>query len=114
MAHVLSLGRCIAPDLIGMGESDKMPNSGPGSYTFEEHRRYLDELSAWDKINGDGMVLTGAARDFCRTWPAQRGVTVRGAHFLPEDAPEEIGLCHCRLAPGHRVVQAREASDTVK
>lgn len=37
-------GRCIAPDLIGMGDSAKLPNSGPTAYTFAEHRRYLDEL----------------------------------------------------------------------
>src|SRR5882757_5645202 len=39
-------GRCIAPDLIGMGDSEKLPASGPGSYTFSEHRRYLDALLA--------------------------------------------------------------------
>lgn len=38
------LGRCIAPDLIGMGDSQKLPKSGPNSYTFVEHRRYLDAL----------------------------------------------------------------------
>ncbi len=37
-------GRCIAPDLIGMGDSDKLDNSGPGRYRFIEHREYLDEL----------------------------------------------------------------------
>jgi haloalkane dehalogenase len=37
-------GRCIAPDLIGMGDSDKLPDSSPGSYRFVEHRRYLDAL----------------------------------------------------------------------
>lgn len=42
--HVSHLGRCLAPDLIGMGDSDKLPNSGPGSYRFVEHRRYLDAL----------------------------------------------------------------------
>lgn len=42
--HLTSLGRCIAPDLIGMGDSDKLPESGPTSYTFVEHRRYLDAL----------------------------------------------------------------------
>jgi len=42
--HLESLGRCIAPDLIGMGDSDKLPDSGPGSYRFIEHRRYLDAL----------------------------------------------------------------------
>src|SRR3974377_250755 len=44
LPHLQSLGRCIAPDLIGMGDSDKLPNSGPGSYRFVEQRRYLDAL----------------------------------------------------------------------
>jgi haloalkane dehalogenase len=42
--HVQGLGRCIAPDLIGMGDSQKLPDSGPASYRFVEHRRYLDAL----------------------------------------------------------------------
>ncbi|HEX6108208.1 MAG TPA: haloalkane dehalogenase, partial [Ktedonobacteraceae bacterium] len=42
--HVQGLGRIIAPDLIGMGDSQKLPDSGPGSYTFVKHRRYLDAL----------------------------------------------------------------------
>jgi haloalkane dehalogenase len=42
--HLQPQGRCIAPDLIGMGDSDKLPNSGPDSYRFVEHRRYLDAL----------------------------------------------------------------------
>ena len=42
--HLQPLGRCIAPDLIGMGDSDKLPDSGPGSYRFVEHRRYLETL----------------------------------------------------------------------
>jgi haloalkane dehalogenase len=44
LPHLQPLGRCIAPDLIGMGDSDKLPDSGPGSYRFVEHRRYLDAL----------------------------------------------------------------------
>lgn len=44
LPHLQPLGRCIAPDLIGMGDSDKLPNSGPDSYRFVEHRRYLDAL----------------------------------------------------------------------
>ena len=42
--HLTGLGRCIAPDLIGMGDSDKLPESGPAAYTFVEHRRYIDAL----------------------------------------------------------------------
>jgi haloalkane dehalogenase len=37
-------GRCVAPDLVGMGASDELPGSGPGSYRFVEHRRHLDGL----------------------------------------------------------------------
>lgn len=44
--YLANLGRCIAPDLIGMGDSEKLPESGPNSYTFVEHRRYLDALLA--------------------------------------------------------------------
>ena len=38
------LGRCILPDLIGMGDSGKLADSGPGRYRFVEHRRFLDAL----------------------------------------------------------------------
>ena len=44
LPHLQPLGRCIAPDLIGMGDSDKLPDSDRGSYRFVEHRRYLDAL----------------------------------------------------------------------
>jgi haloalkane dehalogenase len=44
LPHLEGLGRCIAPDLIGMGDSEKLPDSGPESYRFVEHRRYLDGL----------------------------------------------------------------------
>ncbi len=38
-----------------------------------------------------GSILTGKAREFCRTWPNQREVTVAGTHFIQEDSPDEIG-----------------------
>jgi len=44
LPHLQPRGRCIAPDLIGMGDSDKLPDSGPGTYRFVEHRRYLEAL----------------------------------------------------------------------
>jgi haloalkane dehalogenase len=233
--HLSDLGRCVAPDLIGMGDSDKLENSGSDSYSFIEQRKYLDALlekigvtenvvfvihdwgSAlgfdWafrhpDKVKGlvymeavlfhydwsdwpqdarkifqgfrspageelvldknyfielvlpnsvireltpsemdvyrrpffnagedrrptlswprqipiegepkevveivatyaewlsksdipklfinaePGAILVGRARDFCRTWPNQEEVTVRGKHFIQEDSPDEIG-----------------------
>ncbi|HMH52684.1 MAG TPA: haloalkane dehalogenase [Candidatus Acidoferrum sp.] len=38
-----------------------------------------------------GSILVGAQREFCRTWPNQREITVRGSHFVQEDSPAEIG-----------------------
>ena len=233
--HLEALGRCLVPDLIGMGDSDKLTGSGPGSYQFVEHRGYLEALLealgvkekvilvihdwgsalgfdwanrhrdavsgiaymeaivrpvTWEEwpeqarrifqglrspageelvlernifverilpgsilrtlfdeelneyrrpfrepgegrrptltwprqipidgqpadvteivqgyadwlagsplpklfINAEpGAILTGAQREFCRMWPKQREITVRGAHFIQEDSPDEIG-----------------------
>jgi haloalkane dehalogenase len=38
-----------------------------------------------------GVILTGPQREFCRRWPNQQEVTVRGSHFVQEDSPAEIG-----------------------
>jgi haloalkane dehalogenase len=38
-----------------------------------------------------GVLLTGGAREFCRSWPNQTEVTVKGIHFIQEDSPAEIG-----------------------
>jgi len=233
--HLEDQGRCIAPDLIGMGDSEKLESSGPGRYRFVEHREYLDGLlealgvtepvtfvihdwgSAlgfdwanrhrdavrgiaymeaivqpvrWDQwpelardvfkafrspageevvleknvfvenvlpasvlrglgeaemavyrrpylepgesrrptltwpreipldgepadvaeivgaygqwlarsdlpklfVNADpGVILVGEQREFCRSWPNQREITVKGSHFVQEDSPDEIG-----------------------
>lgn len=43
---VTPLGRCIAPDLIGMGDFNKLEDSGPGAHWFVEHLRFLDEFLA--------------------------------------------------------------------
>jgi haloalkane dehalogenase len=43
-------------------------------------------------LNADpGSILTGAQREFCRSWPNQEEVTVKGIHFVQEDSPAEIG-----------------------
>lgn len=244
--HVSGLARCIVPDLIGQGDSDKLDNSGPRSYTFAEHRRYLDALLdqldigkrvvlvvhdwgsalgfdwanrhrdrvagvvymegivrpvSWDEwpdkardifqalrsdageemvltknlfveailpasilrklddaemneyrrpfatpgedrrptlswprqipvggepqevvdivqnyadwlssselpklfINAEpGSILTGAQRDFARSWPNQHEVTVSGLHFIQEDSPHEIGEAIAAWLPAHQ------------
>ncbi len=242
--HLAGQGRCVAPDLIGMGDSDKLDDSGPQRYTFVEHRDYVDALLAelgvddrvtfvihdwgsalgfdwanrhrdrvkglaymealvrpvtwadwpeaakavfqgfrspggekmvldknvfvervlpgsvlrrltdaemavyrrpfaepgegrrptltWPRqiplegepadvveivgsygrwlsqcqvpklfVNADpGAILVGPQREFCRTWPAQREVTVKGNHFLQEDSPDEIGQAVSRWLRG--------------
>ncbi len=242
--HCAELGRCLAPDLIGMGDSDKLEPSGPDRYTFVEHRAHLDALLealgvrervvlvlhdwgsalgfdwarrhpgavrgiaymeaivrpvtwaewppdarkifqafrspageelvlqknifvervlpgavlrrlgeaemavyrrpyrepgesrrptlTWPRqipIEGEppevaqiveaygrwlaasplpklfvnaqpGSILVGAQREFCRRWPSQREVTVRGSHFVQEDSPDEIGRALAEWIPG--------------
>ena len=60
----------------------------------------VDAYSAWLSesdipklfVNAEpGAILTGEQREFCRSWPNQREVTVRGVHFIQEDSPDEIG-----------------------
>jgi haloalkane dehalogenase len=54
--YVAEQGRCVAVDLIGMGDSDKLEHTGPNSYGFFEHRRYLDGL--FDQLElGDRVTL---------------------------------------------------------
>ena len=48
MPHLADQGRCIAVDLIGMGDSEKLDDSGPHRYRYEEHRDYLFE--AWEAL----------------------------------------------------------------
>ena len=58
----------------------------------EEYSRWLSQ-SPIPKlfINADpGAILTGAQREFCRKFPNQREVTVKGIHFIQEDSPHEI------------------------
>jgi haloalkane dehalogenase len=49
-------------------------------------------------VNGNpGSILVGGQRDFCRTWPNQQEVTVKGSHFLQEDSPAEIAQAIARF-----------------
>lgn len=56
--HLTGFSRCIAPDLIGMGDSDKLPATGPDSYSFVEHQKYLEALYAQLDL-GDDIVVVG-------------------------------------------------------
>jgi haloalkane dehalogenase len=83
LPHLQPRGRCIAPDLIGMGDSDKLPNSGPGSYRFVEHRRYLDALlDALDVRERVTFVVHdwGSALGF--DWANRHREAVKGIAFM--------------------------------
>lgn len=54
--HIADLGRCIAPDLVGHGDSAKLSDQGPGTYRFVDHREYLDALLDHLEI-GDKVTL---------------------------------------------------------
>jgi haloalkane dehalogenase len=83
LPHLQPLGRCIAPDLIGMGDSAKLPNSGPGSYRFVEHRRHLDALlEALDVRERVTLVIHdwGSALGF--DWANRHRQAVKGIAFM--------------------------------
>ena len=81
--HVADLGRCIAPDLIGMGHSSKLSDSGPDSYRFVEHRKYLDalldQLGVSEKVT---LVIHdwGSALGF--DWARRHPEAIRGICYM--------------------------------
>lgn len=83
LPYVQRFGRIIAPDLVGMGDSQKLAESGPGSYTFVEHRRYLDTLlealGVHERITFVGHDW-GAALAF--DWAYRHPDAVRGIAFM--------------------------------
>jgi len=83
MPHVADLGRCIALDLIGMGSSDKLDDSGPHRYTFTEHRRYFDAALEALGVSADTVLVVhdwGSALGF--DWANRHRDAVRGICFM--------------------------------
>ena len=83
MPALADRGRCIAVDLIGMGDSDKLDNPGPDSYRYVEHRDYL--YSAWEQLGiTDNVTLVihdwGSALGF--DWASQHPDKVRGICYM--------------------------------
>lgn len=81
--HVEDLGRCIAPDLIGHGDSAKLTEQGPDRYRFVEHREYLDGLLDHLDI-GDRVTLVihdwGSALGF--DWANRHRDRVAGIAYM--------------------------------
>lgn len=87
MPACVGLGRLIACDLIGMGDSDKLPESGPDRYTYAEQRAFLFAL--WEELRiYRNVVLVihdwGATLGF--DWASQHPERVQGIAYM-EAAP---------------------------
>lgn len=83
MPHCAGLGRLIGCDLIGMGDSDKLPDSGGMRYRYAEQREYLFAL--WDALAlGDRVILVihdwGSALGF--DWANQHPDRVAGIAYM--------------------------------
>ena len=97
MPHLEGLGRLIACDMIGMGDSDKLDPSGPDRYSYLEHREYLFAL--WEQLGIEQNAILvlhdwGSALGF--DWAAQhpdrvRGHRLRGSHRRPDESGRLAG-----------------------
>ena len=80
----------------------QIPIQGEPKEVVDVVENYSNWLSSSDLpklfINADpGSILTGKQREFCRSWPNQEEVTVKGTHFMQEDSPDEIGKAVSRF-----------------
>jgi haloalkane dehalogenase len=83
MPFAEDLGRCIAPDLIGMGDSEKLDDPGPDSYRFVEHREYLDGILDALGVNQNVLLVIhdwGSALGF--DWANRHRDAVRGICYM--------------------------------
>ena len=83
MPHVEGLGRLVAPDLIGMGDSDKLEESGPERYRFVEHRAFLDQLLEALGVSSNVTFVVhdwGSALGF--DWANRHRDQVKGIAFM--------------------------------
>jgi haloalkane dehalogenase len=95
--HLQDCGRCIAIDLAGAGDSDKVADSSPGAYGYFEHRRYLDAaLEALGVTTGVTFVAHDWGATLAMDWAVRHPGAVKAIAFteavLPpfewEDWPE--------------------------
>ena len=83
MPELAKRGRCIAVDLIGMGDSEKLDAPGSDSYRYVEHRDYL--FAAWEQLGvTDNVTLVvhdwGSALGF--DWAMQHPDSVKGIAYM--------------------------------
>ena len=81
--HLEGQGRCVAPDLIGMGDSDKLSDPSVVSYGYAQHRQYLDAFL--DAVVPEGPITFvihdwGSALGF--DWIRRHPERVRGVAYM--------------------------------
>jgi haloalkane dehalogenase len=112
--HVRQFGRCIAPDLIGMGDSDKLPDSNANSYTFAQNRHYLDGF--FSALELDRVILVvhdwGSALGF--DWARRNPDAVRGiVHMEALVAPMSWDDIPAIVQPRFRGVRSEQGEELV-
>lgn len=84
IAELRGHGRLIAPDMVGMGDSEKLPNPGPDTYSYETHRRYIWGLMDALIRPDEKIVLVvhdwGSALGF--EWASAHPDRVRGIAYM--------------------------------
>ncbi len=81
--ELTGLGRCIAPDLIGMGDSEKLPDPGPDTYTFATHRGYVEGFMEAMGLSRDVVLVVhdwGSALGF--DWASRHPEAESGNAYL--------------------------------
>jgi haloalkane dehalogenase len=77
-------GRLIVPDLIGMGDSAKLPNPGPDTYRFTTHRKYLGAFI--DAVVGASESIVFVVHDWGSAlgfdWANHHRARVRGIAYM--------------------------------
>jgi haloalkane dehalogenase len=105
LPHLQPRGRCLAPDLIGMGDSDKLPESGPGAYRFVAHRRSLDALLDALGVHERVTLVVhdwGSALGF--DWANRHRDAVKGIAYLEAIVRPQTWDHWDKLGPGLRSV----------
>ena len=83
MPHLKKYGRCIAPDLLGMGDSAKIPTSDSATYRYVQHRQYLDAFFELIGVS-DNVTLVihdwGSALGF--DWASRHASAMKGIAYM--------------------------------
>jgi len=83
MPQLQSLGRCIAMDLIGMGDSEKLEDEGNMTYSYAVHKKYFDGFLAELGIKNNATLVIhdwGSALGF--NWAYDNPEKVKGICYM--------------------------------